>query len=56
MYEQLFHRFRAFMEENQIAMLLLDGELLPWRAMGEGLIERQFKPIAAALESELEFL
>ncbi|KJB86011.1 metallophosphoesterase [Paenibacillus sp. E194] len=55
-YEQMLHRFRAFMEENQIAMLLLDGELLPWRAMGEGLIERQFKPIAAALESELEFL
>ncbi|SDE50474.1 AAA domain-containing protein [Paenibacillus sp. cl6col] len=55
-YEQLLHRFRTYMEENQIAMLLLDGELLPWRAMGEGLIERQFKPIAAALESELEFL
>lgn len=55
-YEHLLHRYQGYMEENQIAMLLLDGELLPWRAMGEGLIERQFKPISAALESELEFL
>ncbi|WP_242771246.1 metallophosphoesterase [Brevibacillus parabrevis] len=55
-YEQLLAKFAAYMEENQVEMLLLDGELLPWRAIGEGLIEKQFKPIGAALQSELTYL
>ncbi|MFL1676846.1 metallophosphoesterase [Paenibacillus dendritiformis] len=55
-YEQLLQKFAGYMEDNGIAMLLLDGELLPWKALGDGLIERQFKPIASALESELAFL
>lgn len=53
---KLLRKFGAYMEERQIAMLMLDGELLPWKALGEGLIDRQFKPIGAALESELAFL
>lgn len=55
-YNQLWRKFSTYMQEKQIAMLILDGELLPWRAIGEGLIERQFTPIEKALESELEFL
>lgn len=55
-YETLLHKFEGYMQEQQIAMLLLDGELLPWKAMGEGLIQRQFKPIESALDSELAFL
>ncbi|GED66996.1 polynucleotide kinase-phosphatase [Brevibacillus reuszeri] len=56
MYNQLLQKFAGYMQEKQIAMLILDGELLPWRAIGEGLIEKQFKPIEKALESEMEFL
>lgn len=37
-------------------MLILDGELLPWKALGERLIDRQFKPIEKALETELAYL
>jgi predicted kinase len=55
-YAKLHHKLRGYMEEQGITMLILDGELLPWKAMGEGLIERQFKPIEKALESELTFL
>ncbi|MDQ8737595.1 metallophosphoesterase [Paenibacillus sp. LHD-38] len=55
-YERLLQRFGNYMKENDIAMLLLDGELLPWQALGEGLIDRQFKPIEKALETELAFL
>ncbi|MCM3786455.1 metallophosphoesterase [Neobacillus mesonae] len=55
-YEQLLKRLGSYMREKGIQMLLLDGELLPWKAMGDGLIERQFKPIARALESETDFL
>lgn len=55
-YAGLLQRFGNYMKENDIAMLLLDGELLPWQALGEGLIDRQFKPIEKALETELGFL
>lgn len=55
-YGKLLHKFGSYMEEHKITMLLLDGELLPWKALGEGLIERQFKPIEIALETELAFL
>ncbi|MBD0383269.1 metallophosphoesterase [Paenibacillus sedimenti] len=55
-YEGLLRKFSGYMGENGIAMLILDGELLPWKAIGDGLIQRQFKPIEKALESELHFL
>ncbi len=55
-YGKLLQKFGGFMEERKIAMMILDGELLPWKALGEGLIERQFKPIEKALETELSFL
>ncbi|MFD0682769.1 MULTISPECIES: metallophosphoesterase [unclassified Paenibacillus] len=55
-YEQLLHKFGAYMTEHGIAALILDGELLPWKALGDGLIERQFRPIGKALETELDFL
>lgn len=55
-YEGLLQKFGPYMAEQGIRVLLLDGELLPWKALGDGLIERQFKPIGKALETELEFL
>ncbi|MFF2480071.1 metallophosphoesterase [Paenibacillus sp. NPDC058071] len=55
-YGKLLQKFGGYMEEQKMAMLILDGELLPWKALGVGLIERQFKPIEKALETELAFL
>lgn len=55
-YSKLLLKFSGYMEAQKIAMLILDGELLPWKALGDGLIERQFKPIEKALETELAFL
>lgn len=55
-YGKLLTRFGGYMEEQGISMLLLDGELLPWRALGGGLIDRQFASIGKALETELSFL
>jgi predicted MPP superfamily phosphohydrolase len=55
-YVKLLSKFGEFMEEQKIEWMILDGELLPWRALGEGLIERQFRPIEKALETELKFL
>lgn len=36
--------------------IILDGELLPWAAMGQGLIDHQFKSYEALVTSELETL
>ncbi|GFN31482.1 AAA family ATPase [Paenibacillus xylaniclasticus] len=55
-YEALLRKLGAYMDEQGIEILLLDGELLPWKALGEGLIDRQFGPIGRALETEIDFL
>ncbi|WP_106766760.1 AAA family ATPase [Paenibacillus faecalis] len=55
-YEQLQVKFASYMRTEGLEMMLLDGELLPWKALGEGLIRRQFQPIARALETETQFL
>ncbi|TDR51585.1 metallophosphoesterase [Paenilisteria rocourtiae] len=55
-YQSLKQRFSEYMAQNKIQMLILDGELLPWQALGKELIEKQFQPIQTALETELNFL
>ncbi|RIX60179.1 metallophosphoesterase [Paenibacillus nanensis] len=55
-YEALLARLGGYMEKHGVAGMILDGELMPWKTLGEGLIERQFKPIEKALETELAFL
>lgn len=55
-YEGLLQKFGGYMEQNGLQMLILDGELLPWSAIGDGLIQKQFRPIEKALEGELAFL
>ena len=37
-------------------MLILDAELLPWSAIGKGLIESSFVTVDKAIRSEIEFL
>ncbi len=55
-YEELLTKHRTYMNDHQLKTLVLDGELLPWRALGEGLITRQFHVVEKALETELSFL
>lgn len=55
-YGKLLDQFGGYMADRNISMMVLDGELLPWKALGEGLIGKQFKPIEKALETELAFL
>ncbi|MGM9923400.1 MAG: AAA family ATPase [Bacillus sp. (in: firmicutes)] len=49
-------KFSAYMEAENLELLLLDCELMPWRALGEGLIEEQFESYSKAIETELDFL
>lgn len=41
---------------KKLDFLILDGELLPWSAMGKGLIKNQFQSIADALDEETYLL
>lgn len=55
-YTKLIKKHQSMMLENGIAMIIMDGELMPWMALGKGLIERQFKVIDVALCEEIQFL
>jgi predicted kinase len=55
-YISMHEKFSDYMKNNKIKMMILDGELMPWTALGKELIETKFRPIAKALEIELEFL
>ncbi|WP_368072779.1 hypothetical protein [Bacillus sp. FJAT-27225] len=55
-YSALLQKFAFYIEENRIKTLVLDGELLPWSALGKGLIDKQFKVVEKALDTELAYL
>lgn len=55
-YTELHTRLNSFMKDNCIKMMIIDGELLPWNALGDQLIEKSFKTVDYAMNSELKFL
>jgi predicted kinase len=55
-FARLLEKFSPYMDEKEISMIIFDGELLPWMALGKGLIERQFEVIGKSLETEINFL
>lgn len=42
--------------ENGAEIIILDSELLPWSAIGKGLIEHEFLAVKTGINSELEIL
>jgi predicted kinase len=52
----LLKKFTPLMDKWSADMIIFDGELLPWKALGKGLIEKQFEVIGTALETEIAFL
>jgi hypothetical protein len=55
-YQKLQVRLGAYMLSNNIQMMILDGELLPWRALGDGLIRDQYEVVAQGHRCQLEFM
>ncbi|WP_442596749.1 metallophosphoesterase [Neobacillus sp. D3-1R] len=53
---RLHAKFLPWMDEKAIDIVIFDGELLPWQALGKGLIESQFDVVTKALETEISFL
>lgn len=44
------------MLDEKVLIRIIDSELMPWRAIGAGLIDRQFDLVRKAIESELKLL
>lgn len=56
LYNDLFDRLRTFITNNSIKMLIIDCELMPWSAIGQGLIDESFKTVGIAASSESDIL
>ena len=54
-YDKMYKRLKTFMNEKKIKMMIIDGELLPWSALGQGLIDNEFLPVDGGLVSEIEY-
>jgi predicted kinase len=46
-------KFKPMMDQAGIKTLILDGELMPWSALGKGLIDEQYKVVGVGVKSEL---
>ncbi|ARF11914.1 calcineurin-like phosphoesterase [Klosneuvirus KNV1] len=55
-YMELINKFKDYMTHNKVKMMIIDSELMPWSAIGAGLIEKSFKTIDYALNKELDIL
>jgi len=55
-YKGLKERLSEYFKTNDLEMMIIDGELMPWSAMGEGLIDSTFQAINKGIRSELDLL
>lgn len=56
LYTKMRARLNKFIVDNNASLIILDGELLPWSALGTGLISGEFLPVDIGLETELEHM
>lgn len=54
--KRLRNKLDSYFKENSIEWLILDSELLPWTAMGKGLIEYDFLTYEKCIEKEIDIL
>eukprot|EP00026_Physarum_polycephalum_P002331 Phypoly_transcript_02337.p1 GENE.Phypoly_transcript_02337~~Phypoly_transcript_02337.p1 ORF type:complete len:896 (+),score=147.50 Phypoly_transcript_02337:82-2769(+) len=56
LYPELYQKYKHLFEANDAKMIILDGELLPWSALGQHLIDSHFRVIDKTLTAELHLL
>jgi len=49
-------KLKKLLEDETIETIVLDGELMPWYALGRNLIENTYEKVADCIENELELL
>ncbi len=55
-YKNLRERLDTYFKENNLELMIIDGELLPWSALGKSLIDRIFDAVDEGVSSELSLL
>lgn len=55
-YKKLRDRLDNYFKSNNLEMMIIDGELLPWSALGGDLIDTTFQAINKGILSELDLL
>jgi predicted kinase len=55
-YKKLHEKMFSYLEKENVELVVLDGELLPWHALGKDLIERTFNVVGKSIETEIELL
>ena len=55
-YKLLKDRLSYYFKENDLEIMIIDGELMPWSSLGEGLIDSTFQAINKGVRSELDLL
>jgi hypothetical protein len=49
-------KLKDFMIDKNIKMIIIDGELMPWSAIGSKLIDEEFMAVDAGLKSEITYM
>lgn len=55
LYNKMHFKLKDYMCKNKINMIIIDGELMPWSAIGKTLINEEFMSVDAGLKSEIEY-
>ena len=48
----IYSRMKSWMDEHDVRMMIIDGELMPWSVLGKSLIDQHFKSVDAGLIME----
>jgi len=56
LFTSLATKYAWLFEKSEAKVLMFDGELMPWSAIGKGLIDRQFKLLGDLAKCEHDFL
>lgn len=54
--DRMFKHLNEFMIDNKIRLMIIDGEILPWAALGQNLIDNEFLPVDKGLETEIDLM
>lgn len=49
-FKELHTRLEHYMNTHNIKLIIVDGELMPWALLGQGLIDTTFKPISIGIQ------
>ena len=55
-YKYLHEKFKYKFEDENVKAMLIDSELMPWSAMGKGLVNHEFVVVGNGLKGETEFM